>query len=121
MTAIRELMSADVRSHGLGREIAGVQQFEDFYRSFRSAFPRVDVAVEHVVEFGNEAAYRGHVTVTPRGGGPAHTIEGAGFVRTEEGRIVEGWNYYDFLGLLVQAGKVHPATMQGMLEAYAAV
>lgn len=120
--AILELMMPDAVAHGLGPEpIRGAEQFQQFYGVFRSAFQRVHVAVEEVIESGDVAAYRARVSATPRDGRPPYRFEGAGFVRVEGGRIAEGWNFYDFAGLLVQAGSLAPTAMQTMLEEHAAL
>lgn len=115
-SAIHSLMAPHVRTYGLAPgAIEGADQFREFYRGFRGAFDRVEVALDHVQETGDHVAYRGRAVVTMRGDGKRYEFEGAGFARFEDGRIVEGWNYWDFLGLLVQSGAVPGDAMQSMM------
>src|SRR3954469_13000550 len=104
--AITELMAPDVVGHGLGPDFTGVENFQAFYRQFRSAFDSVQITLDHVMEAGDEVAYRGIALVKLKGHPDTHEMPGAGFIRYRDGVIVEGFNYWDFLGLVTRLGAV---------------
>jgi steroid delta-isomerase-like uncharacterized protein len=112
--AIDELMDGDIIAHGLGdggQALRGRAAFKTFYRAFRGAFPDIRCTVEDVVSEGDRAAWRLSARATHRGdqlGFPATgrlvRFTAMGFVRVRDGRIVEGWNILDLLGVLEQCG-----------------
>ena len=104
--AIRELMAPDVVAHGLGPDFVGVENFLAFYHDFRDAFDSVQVTLDHIVESGDEVAYRGVARVKLKGEDTTHEMPGAGFTRYRDGLIIEGFNYWDFLGLVTKLGAV---------------
>lgn len=117
--AIDELMSPDVVAHGLGPDFAGRDNFHLFYRQFREPFSSVHVTLDRVIEAGDETAYRGHAEAVAKGTGQHFVFDGAGFIRFQDGRIVEGWNYWDFLELAVQTRIVQPTVVEEALRCVA--
>lgn len=113
---IDELMSPDVVSHGLGPDTAGREEFHAFYRRFREPFSSVKVTIDHVIESGEEAAFRGRAEAIPRATGKPVVFDGAGFIRFRDGKIVEGWNYWDFLNLAIQTNVAAPTIMDEALR-----
>lgn len=107
--AIDEMMVPDVVAHGLGPDFSGRDNFHAFYRRFREPFSSVRVTLDRVVEVDDETAFRGRAVATAKGTGQRYEFDGAGWIRFQDGRIVEGWNYWDFMQLGVQAGTI-PAT-----------
>lgn len=73
-SAIHEIVAPGTVAHGRGAEdIVGPDQFRDFYRAFRSAFPQVRVHLVHVLESGDYAVCQVDVEVTAAdGSGPFH-------------------------------------------------
>ena len=113
--AIDEMMAADAVAHGLGPDLHGPEQFKAFHASFRGAFPDVRVHVDELVAEGDRVAYRLTASGTHMGDGLgfAATSRPASFVvmgsaRIVDGKIVEGWNVIDQLGMLSQLGVVTP-------------
>ena len=105
--AIDRLMAPDVVIHGLqdaeGNELSGREGFIPFFHRFRGAFPDIEVVVEDTVAEGDLIAARCSVRATHGG----HTLgfaatfrpvafTGMCFVRVRNGKIVEGWNNFDF-------------------------
>jgi ketosteroid isomerase-like protein len=107
---IDQLMSPDVISHGLGPDTMGREHFHEFYRRFREPFSSVTVTIDRVIEAGDEIAFRGRAEAVSKGTGEPVVFDGAGFIRFKDGRIVEGWNFWDFLSLTIQT-RVAPATI----------
>lgn len=115
---IDEMMVYEVIAHGLGPDFVGRDQFHVFYRQFRESFTAVKIVLDRVIEAGDETAYRGRAHAIGKQGG-IYTFDGAGFIRFENGRIVEGWNYWDFLGLAVQANAAPSTVMEDALRSAA--
>ena len=83
---------------------------------FRRAFPDLKVKIDHVLEQGDKVVARWTSTMTHQGEflgfaptGKKATITGTSTQRIANGKIVEGWDNWDQLGLLVQIGAVPAA------------
>jgi steroid delta-isomerase-like uncharacterized protein len=110
-TAIDEMLSETAVVHGLGMELRGPEGFKSFHAAYRNAFPDVRVQIDDIVAEGDTAAARWSGTATHKGDGlgfPAtgkHVqFTGMVFLRVKNGKIVEGWNNFDQLGMLQQLG-----------------
>jgi hypothetical protein len=82
----------------------------------RTAFPDMKVVIDHTIEEGDKVVARWTATMTHKGeflGFAASdkqvTITGTTIERISNGKIVEGWDNWDQLGLLVQIGAVDAA------------
>jgi len=113
VATIRELLADDVVTHIGDQTLRGPSAFEDFHTAYRTAFPDVNVRVEHIVTQGDTVAFRWTATATHTGTllgrvptGRRVAFEGMGIVRVDNGKIVEGWNTFDQLGMLQQLGIV---------------
>jgi ketosteroid isomerase-like protein len=116
---IDQLMSPEVISHGLGPDTVGREHFHEFYRRFREPFSSVTVTIDRVIESGDETAFRGTAEAVTKGTGEHVVFDGAGFIRFKDGKIVEGWNYWDFLTLSIQTRVVAPTIADEALRAAA--
>lgn len=118
MAAIDEMASPDVIGHGQaqhGTDI-GMKEFKPFVVALRSAFPDIRIVIEHTIEQGDKVVARWTATMTHKGAylgfaptGKKVVITGTTIERISKGKIVEGWDNWDQLGLLVQIGAVNPA------------
>lgn len=111
--AVDQLMAPDAMVHGLGEAMVGPQAFKRFHAAYREAFPDVQIEIQDMVAEGDKVAFRWTATATHRGGslGFAATnrnvrFEGMGIVRVRRGKLIEGWNAFDQLGMLQQLGVV---------------
>jgi steroid delta-isomerase-like uncharacterized protein len=118
MEAIDEMASPDVVGHGQAQHATdiGLKEFKPFVMGFRSAFPDMKVTIDHIVEQDDKVVARWTATMTHAGEflgiaptGKKATITGTSIQKISGGKIVEGWDNWDQLGLLVQIGAV-PAT-----------
>ena len=118
--AADELASPDCKAYGHAPNDAaiGIQQFKDFARSVRAAFPDIQVWVEETVSEGDRSVIRWRSEMTHRGEflGVAPTgrrvmIRGISVMKFKDGKIVEGWDNWDQLGLLNQIGAVPDANV----------
>lgn len=116
--AIDEMFAADGIAHGLtdesGEAMRGPIDYKPFFRSFRTAFPDIEVIVEDTVSEGDKVAARCRV----RGKHQSDTlgfaatqqpmdITGITIVRVRDGKIVEAWNNFDFMSMFRQLGKLN--------------
>src|SRR5262249_15067057 len=107
-----ELMTAETVFHGLGEHpIKGAAAFRPFYHQFREGFPDLRIAIEYMISEGDCVAARCVVTATHTGPGflPSPSNRATKFTgmcigRVRNGKIVEGWNSFDFLSLYRQLG-----------------
>ena len=118
MEAIDEMASPDVIGHGQAQHDTdiGLKEFRTFAESLRTAFPDFKVTIDQVIEQGDKVVARWTTVMTHKGEflgvaptGKKVTITGTSIQRIVDGKIVEGWDNWDQLGLLVQIGAVNPA------------
>lgn len=112
--AIDRLADPRAVMHGLGASpMRSTAEFKKLFHMFREALGDLEIAVEHTVTQGDKCA--AHCRVKGRhvghalGGAPTgHPVEFTGIVIAEirDGRIVEGWNCFDFLTMYQQIGWV---------------
>jgi predicted SnoaL-like aldol condensation-catalyzing enzyme len=114
-SAIDRLMHPQALVHGLGAApIRGPEQFKPFFRVFHRALGNIKIDIAQTVVQGDTCAVHCHVVARHVGsdlGGPASgalvDFWGITILRADEkGRIVEGWNTFDFLTMYQQIGWV---------------
>jgi steroid delta-isomerase-like uncharacterized protein len=108
------LFAADGIVHGLGGEggaaLRGPDGFRPFFRAFREAFPDIHIEVLRTITEGELIATHCRVTGTHRGNamgaptGKPVDFSGITIVRVRDGKIIEGWNHFDFMGFYQQIG-----------------
>ena len=94
-----------------GTAIRGPEHFKQFWRSFRSAFSNIRVEIQETIEQEDRVAARWTITMDHTGAflGIASTnkrvtVNGISMQRFKDGLIVEAWDNWDQLDLLVQLG-----------------
>jgi len=113
-SAIDRLMSPDGIVHGLGpAPLRGPAQFKPFYQTLKSALGGIRVDIERVVVQGDTCAVLCHVVARHVGdslGAPATDrpvdFYGMTMARVQNGKLVEGWNSFDFLTMYQQIGMI---------------
>ena len=113
-TAIDEMLAADAVIHGLGNDLHGPAGFKSFHAAYRNAFPDVTLQIDDIAAEGAIVAVRWSGSGTHRGDGLGFAatgkqvrFNGMSFVRVERGKLVEGWNSFDQLGMFQQLGVVN--------------
>ncbi len=111
---IRELLAPNARLWGQiapDQEITGPEGFIAFAQRIREAFPDAEVVVEDAFAVNDKVAVRWTATGTHKGDGfgvPATgkriRIRGTTIARIVDGKVVEGWDNWDRLGMLEQIG-----------------
>jgi steroid delta-isomerase-like uncharacterized protein len=111
--AIDEMLASNAVVHGLTFDLHGPAAFKEFQRAYRTAFPDIRLQVDEVVAEGDLVVARWSGSGTHRGdilgfAGTGKTVEFTGMAmgRIQGGKIVEGWNNFDQLGMLQQLGVV---------------
>ena len=94
----------------------GPEGFRQFFSELRSAFPDLNIEVEHMVTDDDNVAFAYTVTGTHQGdfmGVPATgrqvSARGMQIGRFENGKLAERWGSSDELGILKQLGEVSVA------------
>lgn len=110
--AIDELLAKDGVIHGLGdegRDLRGPEAFRPFQQKFLSALPDMHIKIDEVIADGDRCAVRFTCEGTHRGdqlGVPPTNrrvrFTAMAFVHCRDGKLVEGWNEIDGLGLMQQ-------------------
>jgi len=112
--SIDELFPAGSVAHGLGdseQDVRGPGEFKFFVANIRGAIPDTHITIDDMFSTADRVAVRVTLQGTHTGDGlgvpPTGSkvrIQGMIIARMAHGRIVEGWNCYDQLGLLRQIG-----------------
>jgi len=103
--AIDELLAPEGLLHGLGpNPIVGPEEFRTFHSAFLAAFREVRVEVLQQLAQGDRTAALCRCRATHRASGRVAVFQGAVIFRVSQGKLVEGWNTWDFVGLLEGMG-----------------
>jgi steroid delta-isomerase-like uncharacterized protein len=113
-------LAADYRGHSAGNpESLDRDGWTAWFTGFRAAFPDARFTVEDMVAEGDRVAARLTMRGTHNGplmGAPATgrevVVTGMSIERIVDGKIVEGWNVNDALGMLGQLGMLPPPPTQ---------
>jgi predicted ester cyclase len=117
-SAIDRFMAADAKVHGLSGPdgptvMIGPAHFKPFFRTMRAALGDLEVTVDRTIVQGDMVAAHCHVIARHVGdalGGPptGRPVEfwGVTIARVANGKLVEGWNVFDFLSMYQQLGWV---------------
>jgi len=95
--AIDELMDESAIIHGLETDGAkkGPQAFKPFYHNFRQGFPSVTIKLEPIFSTGEFEAAHCVVSAETRDGKKVN-FTGLSIAKFNNGKLVEGWNAFDF-------------------------
>jgi steroid delta-isomerase-like uncharacterized protein len=116
---IDELFAKDGVAYGLGEEEAAVRgpaEFKPFVRNLRGSFPDIQISIHDIMAEDDKVTVR--VLLEGTHSGPGFGVQPTGrrihvngivIVRISRGRLVEGWNSWDQLGLLRQIGALPAA------------
>jgi len=120
-STIDEMFGADSVMWGVNRpDVAsrGPEEFRVFYDAMRKTFSDMHIELEDVRQQGDTAYTRFTVTAKHSGDGmgmapSGKTIKLVGMcaLRAENGKIVEGWNVWDQVGLARELGVLGPQAL----------
>ena len=116
---VHELLASNARLRGQTgpeEEIQGPEKFVEFADRIRNAFPDAELTVEDIFAINDKVAVRWTATGTHRGkglgvppSGKQIRISGITIARVVDGKVVEGWDSWDRLGMLEQIGAYNQA------------
>ena len=122
MEAIEEMCLPDAIGHGQAQHNLdiGLVEFKQFARDLRTAFPDIRITIHETLAQGDKVAARWSAKMTHSGPflgfaatGRKVEVTGTSIQRVVGGKIAEGWDNWDQLGLLVQIGAVPAAQFVG--------
>jgi steroid delta-isomerase-like uncharacterized protein len=109
LSAIDELFDRSGKAYGWpdpDRAINSPEEFAEACKTYREAFPDIQITVDDLVAEGDKVAVRWTATMTHLGdslGFPASSkkarLSGSSFLICGNGRILNGWNYMDLTRL----------------------
>jgi steroid delta-isomerase-like uncharacterized protein len=117
--AIDELIAANYVHHDpQSPEFSdGVEGYKQLVAHYLNAFPDARFTIDQETQEGDTAVTRWRVQGTHKGDLPklpatnkSFSVAGVTIARSKDGKIVEGWNIWDALGLMQQLGGVSIAT-----------
>lgn len=102
---IDEMMHKDVVIHGLDPEgtTKGIENFKTFYKNFRESFPSVHVELNPLINDEEFATVFCSVSAKHAKGNNI-SFTGLSVAKYKDGKLVEGWNNFDFLKMYQQLG-----------------
>ena len=111
---IYDLLASDAVGIGEledGQPLRGPEEFVPFMERLRGAFPDIHMTIEDAFGAEDRVVVRWSGTMTHRGDhlgmaatGKAVRMTGITILRIRDGKIVEGWDNWDQLGMLKQIG-----------------
>ena len=119
--AIAEMLAPDAVVHDGGSDASGPEGFYPFYDRLRATISEIHVHIEDTFAEGDNLCVRWSCTGkhTGNGLGIAPTgktihVTGISILRVADGRLVEGWQNWDMLGMMEQInGLARSATYIG--------
>ena len=113
---IYEMCSKGAVGHGQthdGSDIVGPDKFKQFWRAFRGGFTSIHIDLHRTIDQGELAMAQWTLTMTHTGDflglqptGKRIACTGMSLQRFVDGQIVEAWDNWDQLAVMVQLGAV---------------
>jgi steroid delta-isomerase-like uncharacterized protein len=107
--AIDEMLAPEAPIHEGEASMQGPDGFKPFFDRMQSSFSGIRVTVEDAIAHGDKVCVRWSCAMTHTGAGfgmPATgkhlKVTGISIVQVEGGRLVEGWQNWDMMGLMQQ-------------------
>ncbi len=105
--AIDEMYVPEGQAYGLGEQYRkGPEQFKLLHRLIQENCSDIHAVVEDVIAAGDRVSMRGVLTMVHKATGRQLRLEGGSYNRIKDGKIVEAWNGWDFMGILLSLGVV---------------
>ena len=103
--AIEELFIPDGEARGLGANtLVGPKDFKQFHTTLLGILSDVVITVDKCIEVGEWASAVCTVQAKSRKTGEPVTMTGSVMTRIVDGKLIESYNHWDFLGMFGQLG-----------------
>ena len=120
---IFELMDPKAVGHTAAAPTLGPEQWKArFWEPFRQSFGDIRVTVDQALSEGEDVAVRWSASMKHVGplfgvapSGRTVSFSGSTWMRVRDGQIVEGWDTWDFTGLMVRLGAT-PEILRALTE-----
>ena len=106
---IAELIAPNAVVHDSGTDSVGPEGFYPFYDRLRSAFSEMRVTVEDIIAEGDKVVVRWSCSCKHTGEGLGFpptgrtaSVTGISILRVSDGKLLEGWQNWDMLGMMEQ-------------------
>jgi predicted ester cyclase len=104
---IDEMLHPDVKAYGLGPEpLVGIDAFKEFYKSFSNDLTEIKVTVDNNIAEDNFVVSLCVVEAVHKKSRAPVRFTGTSIAQFEDGRLLIGWNHFDFLTYYLQIGKI---------------
>ena len=101
--AIEELFVPDGQARGLGANVLiGPEGFKQFHSALRGLLSNFMITIDKSIESGDWISAVCTLRAKSRRSGTPVTITGSVMVRIVDGKLMEAYNHWDFLGLFSQ-------------------
>lgn len=102
-SAIDDMLVPDTNARGLdAKSRVGPDAFKQFHRNFLNKLSNIDIQIMQFMEDGDWVAVLITINAKKRNTDQDISITGSVFVKIVDGKLVEGYNHLDFIGLLEQ-------------------
>ena len=103
--AIEELFIPDGKARGLGANVLiGPEGFKQFHSALCGLLSDFVITIDKSIESGDWISAVCTLRARARQSGAEVTMTGNVMVRIVEGKLIEAYNHWDFLGLFAQLG-----------------
>src|SRR5262245_39829165 len=114
--AIEELFVPDGHARGLGANVlVGPEGFKQFHAALSALLADFVITIDKSVESGDWLSVVCTLRAKDRKSNLPVTITGSVMVRIEDGKLLEAYNHWDFIGLFTQLGLLSSGTFEKAL------
>ena len=115
LSVIDELLTPESVGHTVSGDLRGADEFKRFQADVLSAFPDLCLAIEAIVADGDDVVIRWRASGCHTGDGlgvnatlQPVSFEGMTWHRYREGKLVEGWNFWNNAAMMQQLREADP-------------
>jgi limonene-1,2-epoxide hydrolase len=106
-SAIDKMFHPEGKAYGLGAQpLTGPEEFKPFYRAFRETLGDIEVSIDKTLTDGDYVTVMCTVKAIHRPTEGPVEFSGVTVTKIIDEKLMEGWNYFDFLTLNLQIGKI---------------
>jgi predicted ester cyclase len=104
-----QMLHPQVKVYGLGPEpMVGIDAFKQFYKNFRNELADINITIDKSIAENDYVVSLCTANATHKQSGKQVSFTGTSIAQLENGKIISGWNHFDFLTLNLQIGKITP-------------